>query len=158
MDSTTVDLIHHSRDLRATWQGRALSVAEGRMMVVVSSILAHAFDEAMAIMFRVVQPKCWDHFRQTLKPPFLCSCGKVARSGAIFANVILADGQMPVAKVLFASMDDYEHELRKLADKLKLSDNERVEFFDCAKKWIVCDYRRDPTMDPQDPDARRLVH
>ena len=28
---------------------------------------------------------------------------------------------------------------------------------DLIRRWIVCDFRLDPTMDPADPDAKRLV-
>jgi hypothetical protein len=152
-----VDLIRHSQDLRAMWQGRVLAAAEGRMMVAVASMLAHSYDLAMPILLRVVQPKCWDGMKQSLRTPFLCSCGKVAKNGTIVADVIVAEDQPPVSKVLFSDTRDFEYELRKLADRLKLSDAERVEFFKVAKNWVVADTRLDPTMDPRDPDAKRLT-
>lgn len=159
MADSASDLIHkHAADLRHTWQGRALAEAQGRMMLVVSSMLAHAYDEAMAVMFRVVKPKCWDAYQQTLRTPFLCSAGKIWKDGTIVADAILFDGALKQRKVMFSSSRDFEYECRKLADRLKLSDKERVEFFIVAKNWVVCDYRIDPTMDPRDPDARRLVH
>lgn len=145
-------------DLRATWQGRALEAAQSRMMPVVTSMLAHAFEiEAMAVLLRVVKPKCWDDFNQTLIAPFFCSCGKVNKLGQIYADTILYDGAVKLPKVVFTSERDFEYELRKLADRLKFSDKERTEFFACAKRWIVADFRLDPTMDPADPDAKRLV-
>ncbi len=140
------------------WQGRVLGAAQGRMMLVVSSMLAQEYDEAMAIMFRVVKPKCWDDVNQTLKAPFLCGCGKIDKQGRIVADAIMYDGAIKQPKVMFSDTQDYQNELRKLADRLKLSDNERREFFIVAKKWLVADRRLDPTMDPQDPDARRLLH
>jgi hypothetical protein len=154
---TAADLILLNRDLRETWQGRVLAAAEGRMMVVASSILAHTYDEAMAVLFRVVKPKCWDAFRQTLRTPFLCSAGKIDKRGRIFAQTVLRDGRVKRPMTLFKNTREFEYECRKLADRLKLSDDERVEFFTVAKNWVVCDYRIDPTMDPKDPDARRLV-
>jgi hypothetical protein len=30
--------------------------------------------------------------------------------------------------------------------------------FAAVKRWVVADRRLDPNMDPQDPDAKRLVH
>jgi hypothetical protein len=47
--------------------------------------------------------------------------------------------------------------MRRLADRLKLSDQERLEFFTCVKRWLVADLRLDPTMDPMDPDAKHLT-
>jgi len=156
-DSPT-DLLKHAQDLRASWQGRALAHAQGRMMVVISSVLAHTYDEAMAVMFRVVQPKCWDVFRQTLRTPFLCSAAKINKNGQIVADVILYDGAVKQTKVIFASELDFQTEFRKLADALKLSDHERREMFAVAKRWVVADTRLDPMMDPRDPDAKRCLN
>lgn len=158
MDSASLELINHMRDLRATWQGRVLEHAQGRMMVAVCSILAHSFDAAMPVLLRVVQPRCWDAVQQTLKAPFLCSVGKIDKNGRIIADAILFDGAVKVSKVIFASERDLEYEFRKLADHLKLSDNERIEMFDAVKRWVASDQRLDPTMDPRDPDAKRLLH
>ena len=36
--------------------------------------------------------------------------------------------------------------------------DDRIEMFTALRNWIVADFRLDPTMDPSDPDARRLVH
>ena len=49
------------------------------------------------------------------------------------------------------------NDFRRLADKIKLSDADRVELFAAVKNWVVADRRLDPTMDPKDPDAKRLV-
>jgi hypothetical protein len=51
----------------------------------------------------------------------------------------------------------YRDDMRRLADRLKLTDQERLEFFTCVKRWLVADHRLDPTMDPADPDAKRLT-
>lgn len=154
---TASELLRHMQDLRATWQGRVLEHAKGRMMLAVCSMLADAYDEAMPVLLRVVKPACWDAFNQTLIAPFLCSSGKVDKAGRIIADAIVYNGAVKTTKVLFANESDFQSSLRTLADRLKLSDQERREFFAVAKKWVVCDYRLDPTMDPQDPDAKRLT-
>ena len=46
---------------------------------------------------------------------------------------------------------------RRLADRLKLSDSDRIEMFKYVQRWVVADRRLDPTFDPQDPDAKRLT-
>lgn len=148
----------HFNDLRATWQGRVLAEAQGRMMLVVCSMLAHSYDDTMPILLRIVQPKCWDTDKQSLKLPLLCSCGKVNKRGQIVADVIIKEDTPPISKVMFVDERDFEYEFRKLADRATFSDLERTELFACAKRWIVADFRLDPMMDPKDPDAKRLVH
>jgi hypothetical protein len=37
-------------------------------------------------------------------------------------------------------------------------DKERIEFFEMVKLWLAADERLDPNMNPNDPDAKRLVH
>lgn len=149
--------IRESRDLRDTWQGKVLEHAQGRMMLAVCSMLAHAFDEAMPILLRVVRPLCWDEERQSLKAPFLCSIAKIDHEGRVVADAILFEGAVKHRdKVMFASSRDYEYELRKLADMTQLSDADRRQFFICARNWVAADRRLDPAMDPRDPDAKRL--
>lgn len=162
MASGTVESVAINRlafDLRATWQARAMEHAKGRMMLVVASVLAHNYDvEPMIVLFELIRPQYWDHDKRSIKPPFLCSAGKVDKAGMIVADVIMADCRLPERKVMFSSMNDFEYEFRKLADQLKLSDADRVTMFKAAKNWVVADYRLDPTFDPKDPDAKRLVH
>ena len=123
------------------------------------SMLAHAYDEAMPILFRVVRPSCWDESRQSLRAPFLCSIAKIDKASRVVADAILFDGALRVRdKVIYMSTRDFETEMRKLADVARLDDAERVAFFTCTKNWIAADQRLDPTMNPADPDARRLVH
>jgi hypothetical protein len=152
------ELLKVSNDLRDMWQGRALAAASGRMMLVVSSLLAQEYDEAMAVLFRLVEPLCWDPEKQSLRAPFLCGCGKIDKEGRIVADAIMFDGAIKTPQVMFTDLGDYEYELRKLADRTRMSDAERLEFFIVARKWVVADRRLDPTMDPRDPDARRLLH
>ena len=159
LDTDAHDLIRHANDLRDLWQGRVLITARGNNLLAVSSMLAHAFDDAMAIMFRVVKPPCWDVERQSLKTPFLCSIAKIDKTSHIVVDVIEADGCAPTKDVvIYRSLGHFQDEMRRVADVAKLDDDERVQFFICAKNWIAADRRLDPTMNPADPDARRLIH
>jgi len=106
-----------------------------------------------------VQPPCWDDMRQSIRLPFICSTAKVSKRGRVIAKCVLHDYGVPQWKVIFADVGDYVYELRKLADTVKLTDSERKEFFNAARKWLPADMRLDPTMNPADPDAKRLrVH
>lgn len=149
----------HADELRATWQARTLGAAQGRMLVALTSMLAHVYDEAMPVLLRLVQPMCWDAGRQSLKTPFLVSIAKINHSGRIVADAIMRDYDIPQRDVvMFADERDLEYECRKLADRTKLSDRDRIEFFKVARRWVASDRRLDPAMDPRDPEAKRLVH
>lgn len=160
LSETGTSLGRHVDGLRATWQARVLDAARDRMMLAVTSILAHSYDSAaMWTLFNVVRPQCWDMGRQSMRPPFLTSIGKVDKSGRIIAKTKLRDDEMlPRDAIVFKSTRDFTRELRNLADRTKLSDRERLEFFAAARKWVGSDMRLDPTMDPRDPDAKRLVN
>lgn len=149
-------------NIRDSWQARVLCAARNRMAVVVPSILAHQESELMMMnLMLVCDPPCWDMTRMSLRTPFLCSIAKVNKRGQIVADVIEREVWMgPMRRrnsVLFADLTEFECELRWLADHAWLEDNDRVMFFNAARKWVGADQRLDPAMDPLDPDARRLV-
>jgi hypothetical protein len=73
------------------------------------------------------------------------------------ADVVQKDGTISKNVGLYRNTLKLRDAFRRLADRLKLDDQERLEMFSALKRWVVCDYRLDPTMDPQDPDAKRLV-
>ena len=159
LDTDAHDLIRHAKDLRDMWQGRVLATAKGNNLLAVTSMLAHAYDEAMPILLRVVNPGCWDAEQQSLKAPFLCSIAKISKSSHIVVNAIdPVDGRVVKDTVIYSSLRHFQDEMRRVADAAKLTDAEREQFFICAKNWVAADRRLDPTMDPADPDARRLVN
>jgi hypothetical protein len=144
----------HAQDLRESWQGRILAHTQKRAIgLVVLSMLAHNFDEAMPVLLRVVFPGF-----EGLRLPGLCSAGKVDRNGTIVADYLDRDGRKHNDVVIFTSLDHLQGAFRRVADELKLTDQERLELFSAVKRWVVADRRIDPTMDPRDPEAKRLVH
>lgn len=148
--------------VRDTWQGKILAAAAGRMAIVVPSILAHTCSDFEMINLMVaIDPPCWDMCRMSLRLPFLCSAAKIGREGQITADCIDREvnyGAMRQRnKVLFVSLPDFQYELRRLADLCKLSDEDRRSLFSAAVKWLAADMRLDPTMDPRDPDAKRMT-
>lgn len=149
-----VDFNTDVAEMRETWQVRALIAAKDRYVgLSLLSVLAHNYDEAMHVLMRVAFPGF-----QSITAPFLCTCGKVDKTGAVVADVVNPDG------TITRDFDVYPNELylrddfRKLADKLKLNDTDRTEMFKCVQRWVVADRRLDPNMDPRDPDAKRLTH
>lgn len=150
-----LDLVfkRHFDDLRASWQVRALIETQNKHIgVVLLSVLAHTYDEAMFVVMRVAFPGF-----TSIVPPFLCTAGKIAKTGAVIADVVQRNGTITKNTVLYKNDKKLRDDFRRLADKLRLGDQDRLELFSALKRWIVCDYRLDPTMDPQDPDAKRLV-
>lgn len=138
-------------DLRASWQARALAETGGHMAAVLLSVLAHNFDDAMPILLRVAYPGF-----TSIAAPFYCTAGKLAKSGQIVADVVTTDGQIVKDAKVFDSEIQMRDAFRRLADRMKLSDSDRVEMFKCVQRWVVADRRLDPNFDPKDPDAKRL--
>lgn len=143
----------HAKELRESWQGRVLAAAKGQTGAVVLSVLAHNFDGAILTLCQVVFPGF-----SGIEAPFMCSAAKVNKAGWVVADVAMRDGRIAKDAKIFASEIELRDEMRRLADRIKLSDADRVQFFAAVQKWVVADQRLDPTMNPMDPDAKRLVH
>jgi hypothetical protein len=148
-----IDTCRHAQELRETWQAKLLLGSQEMMAAVVLSVLAHSFDEAMPTLLRVVFPG----FR-SITAPFFCSAGRILKSGDVAADMVTRDGQVLKNVGIFRSTRAMEGAFRRLADRLRLDDADRAQLFIAVKNWVVCDYRIDPSMNPADPDARRLVH
>ncbi len=150
---TDLDFRRHADDLRQSWQGRMLAMTYGKPISgVVLSILSHNFDDAMPVLLRVVFPGF-----VSIKAPFICSAAKVSKAGHVVADIVDRHENHIRGAVVFRSLKEMETAIRRLADKMKLSDEERVEFFMAAKRWVVADQRLDPAMNPADPDAKRFT-
>lgn len=144
-----LDASKEAAELRETWQARALAATQSSHLgAVLLSVLAHSYDEALPVLLRVVFPGF-----QGLKPPGLISAGKIGRTGSVVADVVLKGGLRKRNSIIFSDKKAMESAFRKLADRLKLSDKDRREMFCAVQRWVVCDYRRNPRMDPRDPDA-----
>jgi hypothetical protein len=80
------------------------------------------------------------------------------RTGEVVADMVTRDGQIVRNAQVFKDEKAMEGAFRDLADLLKLSDDDRVQMFEAVKRWVVCDFRLDPKLDPRDPGAKRIVH
>ena len=150
---TELDHRRHADDLRQTWQARMLAYTQRKEIgAVVLSILANSFDDAMPVLLRVVFPGF-----ESIRAPFICSAAKVSKSGRVVADIVDRQERHLKDQVIFRSLNGMKEKLRRLADKMKLTDRERLEFFTVARLWVVADRRLDPNMDPRDPDAKRLT-
>jgi hypothetical protein len=150
-----VDATRHADDLRGLWQTRALARAPRDMFPVVLSVIAHNYDEALEVLLELAGKK--------VTVPFLCTAGHIAKDGRVYARVVTPTVDLYGQRTmeyweLFKNLREMEGKFRRLADELKLTDKERVEMFKAVQRWIVCDHRIDPAMNPRDPDAKRLTH
>lgn len=144
----------HADELRQSWQGRALVGTKGLLNALITSVLAHNFEEAMPVLLRVVYPG----FDGTAPPMYFTSAGRVDKAGQVIAD--LADSRTGIVNRRVKVFDSEIHMrdvFRRLADLMKLGDADRIQMFVAARKWIVADERLDPTMNPMDPDAKRLT-
>ena len=145
---------HQARaQLLETWQARTLKAATGKTGAVLLSVLAHNFDDHMIPLLHAVYPGF-----VSIAAPFLSSAGWVGKSGAICADIVQPDGRIDKKAVLYRNEIEMRDDFRRLADEIALSDDDRRALFAAVKNWCVADRRLDPTMDPQDPDAKRLVN
>lgn len=139
-------------DLPGSWQVRALRAAEGRTAVVLESVLANTYERALLVMIEVAFP--WRH-----EPglPCICSTVKIDKTGAIVGDVIDKLHRVHRDVSIYVSEGEMQSDFRRLADRMKLNDADRVEMFKCVQRWVVADRRLDPNFDPKDPDAKRLT-
>lgn len=147
-----VEVRRFETELRESWKGRVLAEAKGPTQDVVLSIMAHNFAGAILTLCRVV----WPDFIG-LESGFV-SAGRIDKSGRVVADYGNKNGTITKDMVVYRNDIQYRDAMRHLADRLKLNDQERLEFFTCVKRWLVADRRLDPTMDYADPDAKRIVH
>lgn len=163
-ESAELEFVREIRTLADLWQGRALRAALGEKLGLV---ICSAFERAyhLEVLLTVLQAT-FPGFRE-LKAPQLNSYGTIRKDGAIVADIALAYGMSPLGMryvmheekdaVVFDSLGAMQDECRAFADRLRLPDDERTDFFIVMTNWVVADTRLDPNMNPLDPDAKRLT-
>lgn len=152
----------HRQDLEGSWQCRLLRKTlrsengtvrpRDLMGAAILSIVSHNYDEALPVLLRVA----FADFTG-IGAPFFCSAARIAKTGDVMVDMISRDGQRVKNQGIFTSGRKLQSAFRRLADEMALNDKDRVELFDALKRWVVCDYRLDPTMNSADPDAKRLT-
>lgn len=143
-------------DLPGSWQVRALREAKGQTITALESVLEHTYEHILLIMIEAAFPFRARPIEPTL--PCVASTVKVDKTGAIVGDIIDKEHRVTKDVVIYRSEIEMQNDFRRLADRMKLSDADRIEMFKCVQRWVVADRRLDPSFDPQDPDAKRLVH
>lgn len=116
------------------------------------SVIAHNYEGALMVLLAVIHPGFVG-----IRPPFYCSAGRILETGHVVADLVTRTGALVKRSIVFRNEAEMQGELRRLADKLKLNDDDREEMFAAARRWIVCDFRIDPLVDPRDPGAKRYL-
>ena len=135
-----------------SWQAKILLHSDGKLWKICLSVIAHSHDRSMLRLLEALFPGF-----VSIDAPFLCSAAKIAKTGHVCADVCTRDGKIIRMFVIFRTTKNMEAAFRRLADKAKLNDADRIDMFEAAKRWVVSDFRLDPNMDARDPDAKRLV-
>jgi len=140
-------------DLRGSWQARVVAATSGPFRKVLLSVIAHTYEEAgVDAILTLIDPS----FDGRLSLPGLSTAAKIDKTGAIVADVIDRSGLIHKDEVIFVNEMQMRDAFRALADRVKLNDADRIEFFKVVQRWVVADRRLDPNLDPRDPDAKRL--
>lgn len=138
-------LSKHAKELRDTWQARALAESKGHTQAVVQAILFHGYLDAMQILMRVVWPNRplarngWTEISR----PFFVGGAQILPNGKVEVNMISSLGDNPGRTVIYESQDELIKTFRDLADQLKLNDADRIEMMGAVAKWVVADRRID---------------
>jgi len=127
----------HADEVRQMWQCRALAEADGKLQRVLMIALAKEYTADMLVLLKVA-------FGTVEIPmPFYSGYATIVDTGHIVCMMhdrrigVTYKGVVPV----YDSENEFLLHMRRLADRLKLSDAERIDMFRVLKKWITRDER-----------------
>jgi hypothetical protein len=133
-----LDIERHAQDLRRTWQARVLAETRDKTRAVIRAMLTHSYAEAMPILLRVVFP----NLRGEWLPRYI-GAARILRSGVVVCDIQNHERKRVQNVIVFDNQEALIWTMRTVADKLRFTDSERIEFIEAAKRWIVADERID---------------
>lgn len=137
MNAAPISVHDHAQKLRETWQARALAETTGMTRAVVLVVLAEACSSVIMTLLRVVFPGFTDITR-----PFFSGGATIILNGKVVCDMTGKSGlKQPV--VVYDSTDAMNRDMRAIADRLKFTDPERLEFTAAIQRWVVADLRVD---------------
>lgn len=125
----------HADEIRDMWQSRALRAARGKLRKVVITALAKEYVADFETLLKATFPGFVD-----LDRPLFTSYAHIDLGGRIICEMIDKEGRKRKVMV-YGCEDAMIYEMRKLADKLKLPDRDRIEMFTVLQKWVAKDMR-----------------
>lgn len=131
-----ISIHDHAQKLRDTWQARALAESKGKTRAVILIVLVHAYSRVIKTLLHVV------FGIRDIQKPFFASGACILLNGKVACDLAEKSGLVhPV--VIYDSTDEMNKDMRDLADRLKLTDRERLEFTAAIQQWVVMDQRID---------------
>lgn len=124
-------------EIRDIWQSRALAASRGKLRAVLTAVFAKEYAPEFPLLWRVT------FGAQDVPKPFISGYAKIYPSGRLVADVTDEDDVQRPTRI-YDSLDEYTFAARRLADRLKLRDSERIAFFSTLRKWVVADLRVGP--------------
>lgn len=125
----------HADEIREMWQSRVLRASAGKLRKIVISAFAKSYRDALKTLLAVT----FEGF-QDIDRPIIASYGHIATDGSVIADMVDRAGVKRKTR-LYESEGRFLYEARKVADELKLSDDDRRQMFGVLQRWIVSDQR-----------------
>jgi len=129
-------------EIMATWQIRALRETRGKLQQVLF--------RAMANEYTAITEQTWRTLLKMINPDFtdaplpgLIGYAQVLPSGRVVSEVLVDRYGTRQLQAIYRNKDEFVSEMRRLADRLKLNDVDRVTMFALLAKWITVDHRLD---------------
>lgn len=124
-----------AEQLRVGWQCQCLRGARGRVGAVIMAVLFNEYADHMPVLLRVAFPGFID-----IALPQFTGCAAIAKNGKVICGLIDRDRNKRV-EVVYDSDDEMVGDMRRLADRLKLNDTDRIALMAAVKRWVVMDAR-----------------
>lgn len=125
----------HADEIREMWQSKVLRASKGKLRKIFISAYAKAYKDALKTLLTVTFPGFVDIDR-----PIISGYGHIQVDASVVADVIDRNGVMR-KMVLYYSEGKLLYDARKVADEVKLDDEDREQMFKVLQKWIVSDAR-----------------
>jgi hypothetical protein len=123
-----------AEQIRETWQSRLLREADTFQGRVLVGVFAKEYASALVLLLRA------DTSFVDIERPFFSGYAMITPSGRLVCDVTYEDESVRKYEV-YKTEQEFINDMRKLADKVKLSDEDRTSFFDVLKRWVVADMR-----------------
>lgn len=122
MDKDQLEALERAHKARSTWQYRAIEATRSHTTIAGMILLA-----ALG--------------KQPTKPPFFLEAAVIDTDGMVYADRYVSSNDSVWGEVPVQHIDVILEFFRRLADKLKLSDDETKELFVALRQWIRIDRR-----------------
>lgn len=121
--------------IKDTWQSKALQASDAKICNVLMCVFSKEYAAAFPVLFYATFGKTAD-----LSFPFLSGYASIAPSGRLICNQMIGPHSLRKVEV-YESEGAFILDMRKLADKMKLSDADRTDMFRVLQKWVTQDLR-----------------